>query len=533
VSVSAVNPAGDVYEDAARERIRRLKWIREHPEKVPAIRRYYRTHVADFINDWGITVDPRNVGRGAPVVLPFLLDTRQREWVEFTIDNWRRGRYGMTVKSRDVGVSWLIVAVSTSLALLFDDMAIGWGSFKKEKVDWRGDMGSIFEKGRTYLAGIPEEFRSDYDPRLHSFERRIAIPGTRSTIIGEIGDNIGRGGRTSIYFVDEAAYLEHGEMVDAALSKNTQCRQDASSVCGMQNTFAQRAHQKSILENGQRFDFHWRDNPRMTQDDYDKFREQWGPVITAQELDCNFQASVECIVIPAEWVASCVGAAQKLGIKRTGEIRAALDVSDQGPDRNALATVHGIELIGLEQWSGVGSDPYATAERAFLGCDTYGARRLRYDADGLGASVRGDARKINEGRNPAFQIAIESHRGSGAVLDPRKEMVEGRKNEDFFKNFKAQAWWWLRICVYNTHLAVRGEKHNPDRIVSFDPSLPMLKKLLVELSQPIYKQDTSGKLLIDKQPEGMPSPNLADAVMMVYAPRRGPMVITDEMLQEF
>jgi hypothetical protein len=525
--VSAVLQPANRYDEAARERIRRLTWLRANPKELPKLKRYYRTHIADFINDWGLTVDPRNVGTDRPVVLSFLLDPRQREWIEFTFDHWRRRQYAMTVKSRDVGVSWLIVAFSIAIVTLYDDVAIGWGSFKKEKVDWKGDMGSIFEKGRAFFEGLPEEFRGGYDARIHSFERRLFVPKTRGSIIGEIGDNIGRGGRTTIYFVDETAYLEHGEMVDAALSKNTMCRQDVSSVHGMMNTFAQRAHQKSILENGQRFNFHWRDNPRMTQDDYDKFLETWGPVITAQELDMNFQASVEGIVIPAEWLNSCVGAIEKLGLKTEGEIRAALDVSDEGPDRNALAVVHGVTLIGLEQWSGKGSDPYATAEKAFLHCDTYGARRLRYDADGIGSSVRGDARKINETRNPEFRINVEAHRGSGAVLNPLRQMVEGRKNEDFFLNFKAQAWWWLRMCVYNTHRAVKGQKYDPEKLISLDPGLPLLQKLLVELCQPTYSQNQAGKMLIDKQPEGMPSPNLADAVMMAYAPRRGPMRIAD------
>jgi len=530
--VSAVVQPADRYVEAAKERSRRLSWIRAHPKELRALKRYYRTHIADMINDWGLTVDPRNVGREAPVVLPFLLDPRQREWCDFTFDMWQRRLYGCTVKSRDVGVSWLIVAFSISMAVLYKDVAIGWGSFKKEKVDWRGDMGSMFEKGRAYFDGIPSEFCEGYDPATCSFERRIFVPNTRSSIIGEIGDNIGRGGRTSIYFVDEAAYLEHDSLVDAALSKNTQCRQDVSSVHGMTNSFAQRAHQKSVLEGGQRFNFHWRENPRFTQEDYDKFLEAWGPVITAQELDMNFQASVEGIVIPAHWSSACVGAAEKLKLKVTGELRGALDVADQGRDKNALAIVHGFQLEHLEQWSGKGSDPYATTEWAFLGCDNLKVRRLRYDADGVGADVRGAARKINETRNPAFLIAVEAFRGSASVFEPRREMVEGRKNEDFFLNFKAQSWWWLRLCIYNTWRAVSGLSYKADMLVSFNPRLAELPKLLVELSQPTYTQTTAGKLLINKAPDGTPSPNLADAVMMAYAPRRGPMLITDELLEE-
>lgn len=528
---AAARKEPDRYEAVARERMRRLAWLRANPGELPRIRRYYRTHIADWINDWGLTVDPRNAGTDRPVVMPFLLDPKQREWCEFTFRHWRAQQYGMTVKSRDVGVSWLIVAFDIGLCVLWEDVAAGWGSFKQEKVDRRGDMGSMFEKGRAFLEGLPHEWRGGYDPRIHGLERRLMFPNTRSSVIGEIGDNIGRGGRTSIYHVDEAAYLEHDSLVDAALSKNTLCRQDVSSVHGMQNSFAQRAHSKSILEGGHRFDFHWRDNPRMTQAMYDQFLETWGAVITAQELDMNFQASVDRIVIPSHWLAACVGAYAKLKIKASGEYRGALDVSDGGRDKNAFAGTHGLSLIDLQEWTGKDSDIYATTEHAFGLCDTHKIRKMRYDADGLGSGVRGDARKINEKRNPAFRITIEAHRGSAAVHAPEREMVEGRKNADMFLNFKAQAWWWFRMLVFNTYRAVTGQPHNRDMLINIDPKLPLLNRFLIEASQPTYDTTTAGKMIIDKQPEGTPSPNLADAAVIVYAPRRSPMQISDAAIE--
>jgi phage terminase large subunit len=514
------------YDAATRERIRRLDFIRKHPTEIPKLRRYYRTHIADMVHDWGVTVDPRNVRRGLPVVMPFLLDKRQREWVEFTIENWRDGEYGLTEKSRDVGISWLIVGVSVSICAVYEEVGIGWGSFKREKVDWRGDMGSLFEKGRQYLEWLPREFRAGFDAPTCSFDRRLLFPDTGGTILGEIGDNIGRGNRTSIYFVDETAHLEHDQIVDMALSKTTDCRQDVSSVRGMTNTFAERAHRKGV----RKFTYHWRDNPRMSQADYEKFLDTWGPVVTAQELDINYQASLEGIVIPATWLNACVDAHVKLAIKVTGERLAALDVADQGIDKNATAARRGILLEHVEQWSGKESDVYATTERAFAVCDTWQCRTLVYDADNVGAGVRGDARKVNEKRNPGRQIIVRAFRGSAAVMDPLREMVEGRKNEDFFLNLKAQSWWALRIRAQATYRAVHGEKFEPDAILSISSAIPELPKLLIELSQPTYSQNAAGKLLIDKQPDGSASPNLGDAVMMVYAPGRRPMRISDRTL---
>ena len=516
------------YDDVTRERIRRLKHLRKHPSEVLALKRYYRTHIADMVNDWGVTVDPRNVRLGLPVVMPFVLDNRQRDWIEFTIENWRDGEYGLTEKSRDVGVSWLIVGTSISICTVFDDVAIGWGSFKKEKVDKRGEMGSLFEKGRSYLSWLPREFRGGYVEALNSIDRTITIPETRGAIIGEIGDNVGRGNRTSIYFVDEFAHFEHDQLVDMALSKTTDCRQDVSSVRGMNNTFAERAHKKGT----RKFTFHWRDNPRFTQAMYDKFLDTWGPVVTAQELDINYQASLEGVLLPANWVNACIDAHVKVkDFPKGGETKAALDVADLGIDKNAVAITHGLVLTHAEAFSGKESDIYFTVERAFLICDTNGgAKKLKYDADGVGAGVRGDARKINEKRNPVNMIVVSAFRGSSEVWDPEREMVPGRKNQDFFANLKAQAWWWLRMCAQNTFRAVHGQPYDRDMLLSISSDIPDIAKLLVELSQPTYSQNTAGKILVDKQPDGTKSPNLGDAVMMVYARGRKPLRIADSVI---
>jgi hypothetical protein len=98
-------------------------------------------------------------------------------------------------------------------------------------------------------------------------------------------------------------------------------------------------------------------------------------------------------------------------------------------------------------------------------------------------------------------------------------MVAERKNKDFFANAKAQAWWALRLRFQNTFRAVvAGLDVPPDEIISIDPNLGELTQLTQELSQPTYSLNWVGKILIDKAPDGMRSPNLADAVMIAFQP---------------
>ncbi|MGA7807247.1 MAG: hypothetical protein WCB02_21820, partial [Bradyrhizobium sp.] len=379
------------------------------------------------------------------------------------------------------------------------------------------------------LEWMPDFARAGYSQKLHAQERKVYFPATRSSIIGEIGDNIGRGGRTALYGVDETAWLEHGLVVDAALANNTMCRLDLSSVHGMDNSFAQRAHDPKV----RKFIFAWQHDPRKDMAWYEKYLETWGPVITAQEVDRNYQASVEGVVIPAEYVEAMVDAHIHLQLDMTGERRGAFDVADKGADKNAFVGGCGNLVTMAKSWSGQATgDIFASVQKVFGLLDDINAREFSYDADGLGAGVEGDARVLNEERRKARRHTIHAHahRGSAAVLFPKQEMVEGRRNEDFFENRKAQVWWSLRQRAQATYRARKAMKFDPDDIISIDSKLPELAQLKIELSQPQYDKAKSGKLLIKKAPDGSASPNLADAFCIYFAPRSMPFKISDAYL---
>lgn len=511
------------------ERCERLNWLREDPSRVAAMRLYYRDQLADFINDWGCTVDPRNLDRNLPAMVPFLLFPKQREWVDWIIDHWRNRKPGITEKSRDMGISWLSVALASSIGLHYDGATIGFGSRKEEYVDKLGHPKSLFYKARLFVQMLPPEFRPGWDLKLHAPHMRISFPNTGSVITGEAGDGIGRGDRASIYFVDESAFLERPQLVDASLSQTTNCRQDVSTPNGMGNPFAQKRHGGKIDV----FTFHWRDDPRKDDAWYAKQVDELDAITIAQEIDLNYAASVEGVLIPSAWVQSAVNAHEKLGIKITGERIGAFDVADEGADKNAFGIRHGIALTNAEAWSGVGDDIFGSVEKVFDLCDEHKLLKFRYDADGLGAGVRGDSRVINERRQAqqVHQVDNEPWRGSGEVVNKEKPIPRARvsddkdplerRNEDFFQNAKAQAWWHLRVLFQRTHRAVTGEDQDfdPDNLISLVPGSTQFTQLLTELSQPTYSKNTAGKIVVNKKPEGTKSPNLADMVMMAYAPQ--------------
>jgi hypothetical protein len=527
------------------ERTERLKWLRANPAKLKAVKAYYKDHIADFISDWAITVDPRVSGKGRNPVMPLILMPKQRELVEWIIAMWKGGDPGVLVKSRDVGASWIAFAVAVSLCLFHRNMMLGFGSATEDKLDSTTNPDTLFFKGRMFLENLPEEFRAGWNVKKHSTHMGLTFPETRSSISGDAGDRMGRGGRKAIFFVDEAAHLMRPAVVDAAISMNTDCRIDMSSVNGSANPFADKARRYAATKH--RFDFNWYDDLRKDEAWLERKRYELDPITFNQEIMNQFDASMEGIVIPYNYVQAAIDAHVKLGWTISGMKLAGLDIADRGKDKNAIAIRHGILIKYAEMWTGKDSDLYETAERAFSLCDRFETPEFAYDGDGMGVGIRGDARKINEGRKlrRIRTVRATMYRGSASPVDP-EAIAPGtdRTNEDYYKNMKAQAWFTARWRFRNTWLLVesaagRGDPSMPlprvEDCISLASGYQHFGQLVTELSQAQYKQDNSGKMLIDKAPQEklkMASPNLADAVVIAMAPRIGRLVITEETLQQ-
>lgn len=880
-------------------RLDMLAKLRADPSLIPGVRAWYRDHPDDLINDWGMTYDPRNADVGGSTKVPFLLFPKQREFVRWTVERWRGRRRGLAEKSRDMGVSWLSVATAAAIGLTHEAVTIGFGSRDEDSVDKIGDPDSLFWKLRFFLENLPPELTGGWRPRDGS-HMRVTIPLTGSVIKGDAGDNIGRGGRAAIYFVDEAASLKRPDQVEAALSQTTNCRIDVSTPRGMANPFAQRRFDAKTAEEDI-FTFHWRAQPldarivthrgyvrmgdlkvgdevmgpkgrpvrvlgifpkgpqeifevgfsdgaraqscedhlwevipsrnqrkerkhitetktlrdirrnfasrdprgfkrheyqipitasvefekggplpldpyvmgailgdgsiptndtrpivmalpecdveiaslmgarlpsgcslkhdgglayRISSDgtyrterrgrqcpvhealrslglfgrnSHTKFipaayltasaserldllrglmdtdggvcrnnpgaarfstvsealrdgmvflaqslggvatvrnirggerdfpggrrhecsnsyvvevrlppginpflmgrkardflpaarpeprrsiisfqsvgvkecqciqvegglyltddfvvthncdprkDDAWyaaqidklDPVTVAQEIDLSYTASASGILIPAAWVQAAVDADRKLGVTFRGSKAGALDVADEGVDLNAFCTATGMRVDDVQAWSGKGDDIFGTVQKAFGLCDDAGLDEFWYDADGLGAGVRGDARVINDerARNKVRKIKVEPFRGSGAVHKPddpiptatpqsAEDRKKARKNGDYFLNAKAQGWWNLRVRFQRTFRAVEAGElghYHVDDLICLNGKMPALSKVIMELSQPTYEQTVAGKIQVVKTPDGTKSPNYADSIMIRFAPRK-------------
>ncbi|MDE3320732.1 terminase [Acinetobacter nosocomialis] len=484
-----------------------------------------------WFNNWIWTYDPRGMSFGLPANIPFVLRPKQVELVAWLEERESTQTHGLIEKSRDEGMSYVVLGFFLHRWLFVEGFAGGVGSRKEELVDKKGDPKTLFHKFRDMFSKMPDWLKpKGFVEKVHDNYMRIINPDNGATITGEAGDNIGRGGRTTMYFLDEWAFVERQEAVDAAISQNTNVHIKGSTPNGIGDRF----HQDRFSGRYSVFTMPWRANPdknwivtyngKVIYPWYEKQLATLDDVVLAQEVDINYAASVEGVLIPSAWVQASLDAHKKLHIEPTGDRIGGLDVADEGKDKNSFTGRHGVVMNYLATWSGKGDDIFGTTQKAMDTCIEQNIGTLFYDADGLGAGCRGDARVINEKRRELglSEVNVESFRGSGSVHDPEGEMVEKRLNKDFFANLKAQSWWSLRLRFQETFRALEGRDYDPDMIISLsteDIDAKELALLTTELSQPTYTKNGVGKILVNKQPDGTASPNRADSVMICFNPQ--------------
>lgn len=527
-------------------RAKMLGLMRSSKEAKIGALEYYRTRPVEFINDWIDTFDPRSALD--PNLLthpPLVLFQRQIELVEFLHKCLTTPASGLIEKSRDMGATWVCVAFSVWLWRFMPGAAVGWGSRKQDLVDQIGDPKSIFEKIRQAIKRMPRDlWPKGFDPRRHMSNMRVLNPENDASIIGEIGDEIGRGGRTLIYFKDESAHYGHPELIEAALGQNTNVQIDISSVNGTGNVFhrkrmyglvwapgAEMAQNKTNI-----FVFDWTENPLKDQSWYDNEREKKEGEglshVFEQEVNRNYSASKEGIIIPQAWVLAARNAHKRFPGMEAGPWRAGFDPYNEGKDKHALVKMKGAVIKFARQWT-KGDTGEATRE-VVIECRRNVPIDIQFDAIGIGAGVTAESNRLagseDEGEKMPKGMTFIAFVASDGVLRPDERVDntqedstegEGITNDQMFKNMKAQAWWDLRRKFERTWRAInKGEVYSPMDMISIDTdalSPAELAELETQLSQPVRKGGQL-KIIVDKTPDGSDSPNLGDASVICSFP---------------
>lgn len=477
------------YEPIYAERAKRLQRLRDEPGLIPGVKEYYKSNPVAFITDFGMTFDPRNVERDLPAVVPFLLFPKQAEFIDWVVARWRGRQDGLAEKSRDMGVSWLCVGVAVWMWLYHPGTVVGFGSRKEEYVDKLGDPKSLFWKVRQFINLLPVELRPvGYVESKHAPYLRILNPETDSVIVGEAGDNIGRGNRASIYFVDEAAFLERAAAVDAALSQTANCKIHVSTPNGTGNPFHQKRHSGRISV----FTFRWQDDPRKDQAWYERQKATLDPVIVAQEIDIDYSASIGDAFIPGDLVVAgqSNGPAQ---VEANGPIMLGVDVARFGDDKSVITARRGRVVMWQRIYAQI--DTMSLAQHVKNEVDAFkgsGALvgQIAVDVIGVGSGVADRLRMFYP----------DTAQTKSIVVDVNSSL---RVDDGINYNLRAQMWDNGREWLKNGPV-----------------SLPVDARLGTELTSLKYKYSGGLRLIEakeDAKKRGIKSPDQADSLMLTFA----------------
>lgn len=198
-------------------------------------------------------------------------------------------------------------------------------------------------------------------------------------------------------------------------------------------------------------------------------------------------------------------------------------IAPKANDPNALAWRHGCVLSGLEEWQDENPNKAAAFAHPIIvreGLDT-----LHIDDIGVGASVPGEFRRLHAERPGLRAVDYLGWTASESPVNADRDYQPGKTHGDMFANLKAQGWGMLGDRFRNTWQARNGLPYDRDQLISIPSGLPMRSKLEGELSQP-RRESVNGRMKVESKKSlkarGIPSHNLADAVVMAFAEASAP-----------
>ena len=193
--------------------------------------------------------------------IPFLLFPKQKEIVHKLVDAIQNGESKLIEKSRDVGVSWLVVTVFLWFWLQKqggNDFLLG--SRKFEYVDKKGAQDTLFQKFRYNIYNIENAFLPEgWDANNNDNIGLITNPETGSFIRAEANNaNFATSGRYKAILLDEFSKWEETDtQAWTSTADSSPCRIPVSTPWGMGRKFAQLRFSGAIDV----VTFHWKDHP--------------------------------------------------------------------------------------------------------------------------------------------------------------------------------------------------------------------------------------------------------------------------------
>lgn len=464
-----------------------------------------KSDVVYWVEKYVRTYDPRREEGDRWVA--FMLWDCQKEYLAWLRDRYADKEHCVVKKCRTMGASWLTLCDFMHSWLFERHAKLTLGSRKEDLVDDPANPDSLFEKLRKTLEGLPDWMKPPgFVKREHDQKLKLVNPWNGSVMTGEGGDNMGTGGRSTKYLIDEFAKVERSRQVQAAVQDNSNFIVYVSTPEGTANEFARMVMEGhhpvfnfSVFQDPTRNGWElWEDGELAESGNgadapkgavypwIEKEKLKRDPVNFAQEVMGDLYASMQDAVFPSAWVMAAVN----YPVKSSGDVVAGLDLGGGSRLSTVLTPRQGPKALG--QMCTGGDSP--TKKLADLLEECAQARtpeghrivQVAYDASGESGS---DFAKVLQGKK--FPFALVPVMGQAAPT--KRVWPDGRRSDEKFANLRTEACWVLRERFRKTFEARNGMAEHPDCDLVSIPNDPELHDQLSRLQ---FDVSETGKIRV-------------------------------------
>lgn len=268
-------------------RARLYQAARENPRLQGLLLAWCRRDVRFWFRHFCWTFDPRLPQPHLPFV-PYAFQENVLVAMVSAIEN---GEDLLIEKSRDMGLSWLVLLAFQYYWLFRDGANFHLGSRKQEAVDRKGDLSTLMEKLRYNLNWMPAWMRPEgFQDSVHDNVLRLLNPVNGNVITGESSnENFGRGGRYKAVLFDEFPFWPMQDAAYASAGQSTPCRIVVGTPYGKRNRFAELrfSGQIEVLR------VHWSQHPGKDAVWYARQQSRLSEDELARELDINYHLTLK------------------------------------------------------------------------------------------------------------------------------------------------------------------------------------------------------------------------------------------------
>lgn len=281
------------YDQILRERAKILINARYDLNWQAALKEMCRQEPIFFFNFFCYTKDPDK----KPANLPFILYPYEKNLIYWLEDCLRDKKDGLIEKTRQMGVTWVVITYLLYKWLFTQDFIALLGSRKEELVDKRDKDDTLFYKLDYNLARLPQWMMPKHFNSIKDRRHLLLInPDNGSSIIGESSNqDFGRGGNFNFIFLDEFATWP-----DASASWDACSEASKTKVCcstPKPATFFKTLRFSKSMQ-GKVKTIHWRLHPEKDEAWYERQKENKSAETLAQEIDISYDVSGRGRVYP-------------------------------------------------------------------------------------------------------------------------------------------------------------------------------------------------------------------------------------------